>query len=443
MANLYVASTGSNTAPYDTWAKAATAPATAVNAAAVGDTVYIHGETFTLGADATWTLGGSPGTPIRVICSNDKVNEPPQTLSTAGSYLNASTAWDWTINGHGYIYGFGLTSSGTAALTANLIISNTDNDDITFESAPLSLASTSTTGNIQTGPGASANCHVRFVNCTITFSGVASSGFKINCNFEMIGGSVSGSGAFTSLIVCDRSGSPDFIGVDFTGISSSSATIYAPNSQMIDPDVRFINCRLPSGPTIVGSFTGVDQGEILILDSANGDQHYQFQHYNFLGSTIPDTAIYNNTGATYDGTNYYSWKIVTTANATLHTPYISPWIQKYHSGTSAITPYIEILRDGSSTAYKDNEVWATFGCKTTTGNPIMTFSNDRVGLLSTAANQTAGVGLSGWTGENATAWSGKCEALASMTPAEIGVLVARINVGVASSTVYIDPYIRT
>lgn len=46
MANLYVASTGSNTAPYDTWAKAATAPLTATAAAAAGDTIYQHAETF-------------------------------------------------------------------------------------------------------------------------------------------------------------------------------------------------------------------------------------------------------------------------------------------------------------------------------------------------------------------------------------------------------------
>ena len=39
MANLYVKSTGSNTSPYDTWAKAATAPLTATALAAARDTI--------------------------------------------------------------------------------------------------------------------------------------------------------------------------------------------------------------------------------------------------------------------------------------------------------------------------------------------------------------------------------------------------------------------
>ena len=444
MANLYVASTGSNTAPYDTWAKAATAPETAVNAAAAGDTVYIHGEAFTLGADTTWTLAGTAGSPVRVICSNDKTNAPPQTLSTAGSYVNASTALDWTISGAGYVYGFGHSMTGSTTSTININIANTDLDDIILEDVTFDCSLTTGLSALNVSNSSSINTSALLRNCAYTLGGHANSLLRVGCNFEMIGGSVSGTGAYTSVIVLDRAGSPDFLGVDFSSISSASATVYAPASQVINGDVRFINCIQPSSASMIGSFTGLDQGEIIIADSASGDQHYQFQHYNCYGSTIPDTGIYANDGASYDGTNKYSWKIVTTAYATFHTPYYSRWFYKYHSATSAITPYIEILRDGNTGAYNDNQVWAEFGCKTTAGSTLMSFSNDRKSLLAAAANQDAGVGLSGWTGEMpATAWSGKCVAPASVTPAEIGALMARVIVGEPSITVYADPYIRT
>ena len=441
MANLYVASTGSNTAPYDTWAKAATVPETAVNAAAAGDTVYIHGEAFTLGASVSWTLAGTAGNPVKVICTNDKANEPPQTLSTAGSYLNNTTSWDWTIVGAGYIYGFGHSNSGATSTIAFTII-NTDDDDIVFEGVTFDASTTGiSTFNIGM---ATANTKIILKNCTTTLGSSSSSTVNIGTTLEIIGGSLSGSGAYNTVFKFDRTGSTTLTGVDLSGISSASAIAYSPSAQVVNSVIKSINCKLPSSASMVGSFTGVAQGEVFILDSASGDQHYQFQHHNCYGSTIPDTSIYANDGASYDGTNKYSWKIVTTAYASFHLPYISPWISKYHPSTSAITPYIEILRDGSATAYQDDEVWGEFGAKTTTGSTLISLSDDRVGLLSAAANQTASsLGASDWTGENATAWFGKLVAPASVTPAEIGSLMARVIVGEPSITVYVDPKIRT
>ncbi len=40
-ATLYVATNGSNTAPYDTWAKATTSIQTAINAASAGDIIIV------------------------------------------------------------------------------------------------------------------------------------------------------------------------------------------------------------------------------------------------------------------------------------------------------------------------------------------------------------------------------------------------------------------
>jgi hypothetical protein len=63
-------------------------------------------------------------------------------------------------------------------------------------------------------------------------------------------------------------------------------------------------------------------------------------------------------------------------------------------------------------------------------------------LLGTPANQATGAGAGSWTGENATAWFGKCDSGAAITPAEVGEIIGRLVVGEPSITVYLDPQIR-
>ena len=445
MANLYVASTGSNTSPYDTWAKAARDPATAVNAAAAGDTVYIHSESFTLVADTTWTLAGTVSSPVTVICSNDTTNAPPQTLGAAKYTQDGALGRDFSITGIGFIYGFTYESTGTGSVSQVLNLGTTDGTYLRLKDCGMSISptQTSTATALVFGNSGETNDKVVLENFTLQLGNYAGQGIKIRCPVEWIGGTAGATAELTSLFLApERDGYLRCMGIDFTGLGASTVVLPS-NSNTVGRYIDFINCKFSSSSTIVGSFTGVSQSVIRLFDCSTGDQHYQIAHYDYLGSTIVETSIYANDGASYDGTNHYSWKIVTTANASYAIPYASPWIEKYHSATSSITPYLEILRDGSATAYNDNQVWAEFGCKTTASSTLMTFSNDGMALLGSAAAQTTGVGASGWTGENATAWFGKCVATASITPAEIGMLIARVVVGEPSITVYADPTIRT
>jgi len=183
---------------------------------------------------------------------------------------------------------------------------------------------------------------------------------------------------------------------------------------------------------------------VWVYNSGTGDNHYLFGYHNALGSITAITGKYASGGAKYDGTNGVSWQIDTTASASYLTPFFTPWIDLYHSGTSAITPKLEILRDGSATAYDNDEVWAEFSYQGTSGSTKATIVDDRMALAGTPAAQTTGdLGAGGWTGEGGTAWFGKLHTASTITPAEIGMLRARVCVGVASSTVYVDPYIRT
>jgi hypothetical protein len=160
-----------------------------------------------------------------------------------------------------------------------------------------------------------------------------------------------------------------------------------------------------------------------------------------FGSTVATIAYFADDGAKYDGTNGVSWLITTTANCSYYTPYVSPWIDKYHDGTSAITPYLEILRNISSEAFDNNEVWGEFSYQGTTGSTQATIVNDRMALLGTPAPQDNGAAT--WTGQDENFWVGELAPASAITPAEIGHLRARVVVGAPNTTVYVDPTIRT
>lgn len=211
-------------------------------------------------------------------------------------------------------------------------------------------------------------------------------------------------------------------------------------------NVWFINCELGAGVTPLATQTPatLGAGECWLYNCASGDTHYHIAHYNAFGSTTVDTGIYSNDGATPDGgTTRTTWKVSGTSAASYYTPYISPWIDRYHSGTSAITPYLECLRNNSSGAvYTDDQVWSEWSYQGTSGYTLSTIVSDRMALAGTPADQTASSKTaSDWTGETGTPGLFKLQPTSAITPAEIGHLRARVCVG-GAYTVYVDPQIR-
>jgi hypothetical protein len=231
-------------------------------------------------------------------------------------------------------------------------------------------------------------------------------------------------------------------GCDWSGLGSNP--IFG-DQTALPLAATLVNCKLGSGsPVATQTLQTPGSVDISLFNCSSGDTHYHLAHYAGNGSTVVETGIYANDGASPDGgTTRTSWKISGNAGACICNPYISPWFDKYHAGTSAITPYIEILRDDSTTAFNNNEVWAEFSYQGNSGSTQSTMVWDRlIDPSATAAAQDNGVGLSGWSGESGTAWSGKLAAPASITPAEVGDLRARVYVA-GNYTVYVDPTIRT
>lgn len=450
MATYFVASGGSNTSPYDTWAKAATSLATALAAATSnGDVVAIQYDGVpstdnTLAADTTYTAAAN----IAIISSTNSGTSTitPTAMGTANWIGNSTANRSVTFAGAYTVFMYGLTLRTAGATSDNIIISNSDGASFYLDNCYLWSGNTATASRVTLGYASNAaQSYVNIKNSTLRFGSTSQTillscaGVMENCTISSDGSTVS---TLFTLFSQDLGGGYfSASGCDFSHITG---TLVGASTQLAYR-MLFDNCKLGVGvvPLASQTVTNLSSFEIWLFNCSSGDEHYNIGHYNALGSTICETGIYANDGASYDGTNRLSWKIVTTADCSYYSPYVSPWIDRYHSDTSAITPYLECVRSGSSTAYNNDELWSEWSYQGTSGYPISTIVSDRMDLAGTPAAQTSSSKTgSDWTGENATSWFGKLSPTASITPQEIGHLRARVCVGVASSTVYVDPTIR-
>lgn len=447
MATYYVWSGAGGTNAGTSWTNAYTAFGSAVTAASTeGDVIlvhYTHQEELTV--DTTYTFTAN----IQIVSVNKDASDSPALMGTGGWIGNSTTNRSIILQNANLtqkFYGITFRVSGTAS--DSIQIGPANGSQLEFESCYFWLGTTSTTARIQLGAGGSGGSsletQLNFHGCTFRF-GSTSQGFAHACHSsKFIDGSISSAGSAPSnLFFSNGTGYSELYGVD---LSHVTGTLVADRSGGIGL-FKFIQCKLGSGVTVLAAQTTAPNegaGEVLVLDCASGDEHYHFGHYNALGSTIIDTSIYANDGAEYNisGTKH-SWKIVTGSGASFIQPYRTPFISVYNEGTSAITPYLEAVRSGSSTKYNENELWSEWLVKSNSGSTNSELNqSDRGGVLASGTAQATGnLDATGWTGENATSAFMKLSP-GSITPAEIGDLCARVCFSAASATVYVDPQIR-
>jgi hypothetical protein len=442
MATYFVASGGSNTAPYDTWAKAATSLATALAAAtAAGDVVVIQYNAVpatdsALGADTTYTIAGN----VAIIsASNDGGSAWTYTaMGTANFIGHSSSNRSITVSGGGFVFAIhGLT----------LRTSGSTNDQINLHTGAGSTAlyagcliwggNTNAAAHINIGGTAAVQNFTHMTQCTFRFGNTSQ---RINIGsggVELVAPSISASGSSPTTIF-GTVGTATGCCLTVTGgnLSIGGSTLVGDSTAAALLAV-FDRVTLPASFAIATQTEGLAGSRVWLRDCHSDDTHGFHGYYDALGSVISDTGIYFTSGAAAQ-----SWKIVTSAAARRHAPFITPPIAKYVAA-GTITPYLEVLRDGSSTAYTDAEVWALFLGKVNTNLTAATIYSDAASLGSAGSSQAAGAGTGSWTGENATAWSGKIDSGSSMPIAEVGDLTVQICVGAASTTVYVDPQIRT
>lgn len=443
MTIYYVDSAATGTNEGTSWTNAWTSLASAfTNVTTAGDVIYIsHTHNEQLAADTTYTVGANHvlETPLKIYSVN-KTNDTYAVGAFIGhGTLNRSITW---TNGSDYaaLMLYGITMQVAGNVIDSISFCAAGRMSMTLVDCKIYLINTATTSRIHqgytsTGRGSSVafyNCDFRFGNTSqrilIRSSGAAT--YFYGCIVSS--GSTHPSTLFDLTAGCFIV----FEGCDLSNIGTLTGANQTEPEQII-----LRQCKLKSGVVLCESAaSSLDLVSVAAYDCSSGDEQGYLHYGNSYGTVQIDTGIFcNDNIADTD----LSWKIVSNQYACALFPFITPWISVYHSGTTAITPYLEILRSGSATAFTDAEVWAEWLFKGTSGSTLGTFGSDQCLPLGTPANQTASSKTaSDWTGEDATSWFGKIGPGSSITPAEAGDLSFRICVGAPSLTVYVDPQIR-
>lgn len=448
MAKYRVWHGGDGTAPTTTdWTKAyATFGAAVTAATSPGDVIIVHkAHQEELAVNTTYTFANT----VSVLTVDKDASDAISTMGETGWIGNSTTARTVTLTGAQKVMVYGLTFRGHGS-SANVSLNLADGGQFTLEACKVWYSSTSTSSYLSLG-ASNTNCWTRLVNCEIKNARTSNGSWSIlvGGRVEMCGGSIIAASTSTSAVFIEaganNAGTNLLVdGVDLSGVQASQTLVGSMTRGWTE--VRFVRCKLPATATVMATQTpaNLSSGHVWVHDCATGDTHGKFGYYNALGSVESNSSIYYTTGAAAQ-----SWKITTTANASFESPFITPSVDWYHSGTSAITPRLEILRDDSATAYTAAQVWVERMAKATSGSTIATFATGRQSLTdwhagTTASDNAAGDGLGSWTGESGTAWSGKLDC-GSVTPAEAGDLSMRVCVGLASiaGSLYVDPQIRT
>lgn len=427
-----------------TWANSSTVPEHLItNKMAAGDILYQENVLITETTTQTLSFPGTLASPMQWISTSDTTNMPPTSVATgAGLDLSATSAISIITNtGTGYLYGVTLKTGGSTG-AGQIYLLNSVATALILDSCALTIPNTNSGTFMRIGVPSSANrVYLKTINCTFTTGNNAGQRLNVYSNWDSSGDTF----AITTTVPTKLfANSADGFGGSITMMGADLSAI---NTTMVDLssstlDAVFTQCKVASGVAFA-SATSPGSGDVWVNDCASGDTHYEFGHYNYYGSTTISTAIYVTAdGASYDGTNRHSWKITGTANSSFLSPYVSPPIPVYNAGVAAKTPYLEVLRDGSTTAYNDDQVWSEWFVKITASSTRVTLDrSDKRGVVATASAQTASaLTTSDWTGDT-TAWFGKLSPTASITPAEIGDVSVTVSVA-GAITLYVDPQIR-
>ena len=439
MADRYVKTGGLDSNGGTSWDDAWLTVKKATDTAAAGENVYVDNAlSNAITVATTYTLAAN----VRMISTSDLVNTPPTTYATGAKVDGSATAGvalHITLAGNGSWHGFTFkTGNGNTQCDIRLCAADLNYamyKDCSFILSSTHVASRVAPSGIGVGTGNTQICITK--NCSFTWGNV-SQGFQLIAYWESYGDDFcAGATVPTQLFsILSVDGNVRVEGGDLGDITG---TLFVGAATGCPVMARLYNCKIAAAT--IASFSQPGMGQVLLYDCDVGDNHYKFAHYDYFGSTIATTAVY--ASAKYDGTNGVSWQVISGANASRDLPYVSPWIDVYHSGTGAITPRLEVVRSGSATPYKDSEVWSEWSYQGTSGSTRATFVKDKCGNLATPADQATGsLGAADWTGESGTSWFGKLTPTAAITPAEIGHLRVRVCVGLPTVTdLYVNPLI--
>lgn len=443
MAAIYVRSTdGDNADNGSTWALAKATLVGADGIDAAGDTIYVS-QSHSESTAAAVSLGfaGTLATPTYLLCGDDAA-APPTTPSTAANVATTGAS-NITITSKGLVEEGINWLCGSSTNSASFLYSQ-DAGIFYKKGGSIVLNNSNTASRIYFGLGSGNNeSRVVLENVGFKFGSTSQAIQLANANVELNGCSVlSGSSSPTSLFNAFGGVSGIATGLDLSNVATTTSLFITGWGAL----GRFIfrGLKLPAswtGGIFSSSGAPANPGfRVELHDYMVGTTKLQLWAADYQGSVKSESALVR-TGGASDGTNSYSWQMVTNANSefphmALETPEIPP---KWNSATGASkTVTVEILHD-SVTALNDDEIWLDVWYRGTSGSSVQTLISDRrSSILSSAAAQTTSSET--WTTTGMTN-PNKQKLSVTFTPQEAGFIQARVCLAKASKTVYVDPVI--
>lgn len=438
----YLRSTdGSDASDGLSWANAKATVAGVAAVIAAGEICYVsqaHAEST--GASVTWffpTTGVLP----KFICADDSA-EPPTAIATTGAIAVTGVGNDLTVNGNVYFFGVNFTVGDDFFFKPATSTSGVQR----YESCVITAGVSSSTNNdIQIGGITSTTTTISvvdFINCTFNNgAGTSDTQFLVGhleCN--MINCTI-GSGAFDSsqLFSVSNQGRGAVFNLIGCDLSAYNGSLFGTNMASASV-IRAIGCKIHASAT-VGSFT--TSGDIHV-QAGSADQFFNNTFVTRYGQADVDTGIVLN--ATYDGSTKYSYNVhCTTASAPITEPFRFPiaTISEVDFTTDK-TFTVEFVRDGSATAYQDDELWIEVEYNDITDNALRrTDATSRCGLLDTPANLTSSTADWQEGGADITGSFAKMKVAVTIDSTVAATGSVRIFVcfatGSASTDLYADP----
>ena len=207
-------------------------------------------------------------------------------------------------------------------------------------------------------------------------------------------------------------------------------------------EVLVRDCKLSSTPSFTtGSFPTGSCASITKINSDSGDTKIVFEYRNPYGTITANASIYANNSVQMNGTPV-SWEVVTTSLASEFTPFIVPVFEMWNDSTSAQTLNFKLIHD-SATNLHDRNCWGELSYVSDASFPLGTMVSSRNAQPFDGAAADLASDSETWTGTGGFGNPNKQKIPFTFTAAEKSGLVARLNVGVASKTLYLVPHLMS
>jgi len=440
MAVWYVYSGAAGTATGADWTNAKTTLQAAITAGAAGDTYYVaHDHAETAASATTITFKGTAGAIDKVLCVNRAGSVPPVAADlTTGASITTTGANQLTVAGtsqHAYIQGVAF-NAGTGATNAPLFISLAFGRFVNC--ALKKLGTNNAFPAISWSPGASQASKLILENTTMQ---VGNTGDSFRAVFgEVIWRNTTSAitGATLPTTLIQNTGSPQFAtylldGVDLSALGSGKTLVQGGVARQ---KVTLLNCKLGSSVTVAGTPTSPGGSLVDLIGCDSGTANYRNERYAYEGTLTTETTIKRTAGAS-NGTTAYSWKIVTTANANIYSPF-ETFEGVIWNDTTGSSKTLTVHTVTDNVTLTDAEAWVEVEYLGSSSQPAATLITDAAAtILTSGTNQTSDSGEA-WTTTGLTTPVKQALAV-TFTPQMKGPIRWRVKVAKASTTVYVCP----